>query len=333
MQKPCSKTLRLNLLSEEALFNRLIPADNPYRQINELLDFPKLVEPLRQLYSDLGQTGIDVEKGFRALLVQFWEDYSDRELEQCIRENMAVRWFSGFSLQDETPDHSYFGKLRDRIGATYLAEIFNEINEVLRGYGLFGDVFAFVDASSLIAKMKLWKERDQAIKDGAEKLNNSNVSRYASDHEARWGAKSETEIWFGYKRHHQVDMRHGLIGKVAATPANVVDFQVLPSLCPNQGMVFADKLYDCRYADQVITSHGCFAGTIRKRNNPLKNRDLDRWRSSVRMPFEGTFSKLRKRTKYRGQTKVLFQCLFEAICHNLKKAVRIVPLQTAVLIN
>jgi len=44
-----------------------------------IINFDNLVEPLRNLYSDLGQTGIDIAKGFKALLVQFWEDYSDRE--------------------------------------------------------------------------------------------------------------------------------------------------------------------------------------------------------------------------------------------------------------
>lgn len=328
MQKPSSKTLRMNLIGEEELFNRVIPTDNSYRQLNDLLNIAQLVEPLRDLYSNFGQTGIDVEKGFRALLVQFWEDYSDRELEQCVRENLAVRWFCGFSLQDSTPDHSYFGKLRDRIGTTRLAQVFNEINRLLREQGLFGDVFTFVDASSLITKTKLWKERDKAIQAGEEHLNNTNVRKYAADQDARWGAKSETDIWFGYKRHQAVDMRHGLISNVLVTPANVMDFKVLADICPNRGMIFADKLYDCREADQVIASHSCYAGTIRKKNNQRKNRDLDRWRSGIRMPFEGTFSKLRKRAKYRSKPKVSFQCFFEAICHNLKKAVRILPLRT-----
>jgi|GEM_PF-7081721 len=43
------------------------------------------------------------------------------------------------------------------------------------------------------------------------------------------------------------------------------------------------------------------------------------------MPFEGTFSKLNHRTRYRGKTKVLFQCFMEAIVHNLKKAIKILP--------
>jgi len=71
--------------------------------------------------------------------------------------------------------------------------------------------------------------------------------------------------------------------------------------------------------------HDCVPATLRKNNNKQKNYDLDRWRSGIRMPFESTFSKQSKRAKYRGQTKVVFQCFAEAIVYNLKKAIRILP--------
>lgn len=103
-------------------------------------------------------------------------------------------------------------------------------------------------------------------------------------------------------------MRYGLIKKVAVTLANILEFQVLKNICPDQGAVFTDKLYNCKEADQVIKINGCHAATIRKRNNKSKNKDLDRWRSVVRMPFESAFSKLRKRAKFRGLTKINFQC-------------------------
>lgn len=325
MQKHNAPTQKMIFQTEEEIFDKLVSKDNAFRKIKQLVSFTELVEPLRELYSDLGNTGFDVEAGFRALVVQFWEDYSDREMESAVRENIAIRWFCGFGLTEDTPDHTYFCKLRKRIGAKRVADMFNKVNEILKGYGLFGNVFTFIDASSIVSKTHLWEERDKAIKDGAETLNNVNVKEYAADTEARWGAKSKSNIWFGYKRHESVDMRYGLINKVMVTPANVPDQRVLGSLLPKEGMVFLDKLYDCASADIQIKAHGCYAGTIRKNNNKAKNRDLDRWRSGVRMPFEGVFSKQKKRARYRGKVKVFMQCVFEALCHNLKKAVTILP--------
>ncbi|MEK9153667.1 MAG: transposase [Patescibacteria group bacterium] len=93
MQKPTEKTSKMLFKTEQELFDALVPPDNAFRKLNPIIDFEKLTNPLRDLYSDLGPTGIDVAKGFKALLVQFWEDYSDRQMEQAVQENLAVRWF------------------------------------------------------------------------------------------------------------------------------------------------------------------------------------------------------------------------------------------------
>lgn len=319
------KTNKMLLSTEEEVFNKLVDKDYPFRVLNERFDFTELAISLSDCYSELGRTGIAIEKGFKALLIQFWEDYSDREMENALKMNIGVRWFCGFGLMEETPDHSYFGKLRKRIGAERLVEIFEKTNEAMKEQGLFGEVFTFIDASSIITKTALWDERDQAIKAGEEKLNNAVVNNYTADKDAKWGAKSKNNIWFGYKRHNAVDMRYGLISNVAVTPANIPDYKAVKDISPKQGMVFMDKGYDYKEADECIKFNNCVSATLRKNNNKEKNFDLDRWRSKVRMPFESTFSKQSKRARYRGQTKVSFQCYAEAIVYNLKKAVRILP--------
>jgi IS5 family transposase len=329
MLQPNDQTTAMLLKTEAEIFDKIIEVNHPFRRLNEIIDFEEFVSPLRALYSDVGTSGIAIEKGFKALLVQFWEDYSDRQMEKAVKENIAIKWFCGFNLLEQTPDFSYFSKLRKRIGPAKLSEIFNAINKHLETLGLFGNVFTFIDASAIISKTALWDERDKAIADGEEKLNNKNVKNYAADKQARWGAKSKTNVWFGYKRHEAVDMRFGLVKKLAVTPANVLDFKVTGSICPKSGMVFADKLYDTRKNDAVVTGHGCHIGTIKKNSNKTKNRDLDAWLSAIRMPFEGTSSKRRKRAKFRSQAKVFFQATFEALCHNLKKALTILPLQTS----
>ena len=328
MVKTENKTLKLFTSTEEEIIEKIVKEDHVFRKLKKLIDFEKLISPYRKLYSDTGAEGIDVIKGFKALLVQFWEDYSDREMEKVLEENVAVKWFCGFSLLEKTPDHSYFGKLRARLGTKNIADIFNDVNQNLRNKGLFGDVFKFIDASSIVTKTALWEERDKAIANGEEKLNNANVEKYAADKDARWGAKSKTNIWFGYKRHHNVDMRYGLIDKVAVTPANTPDPKTLKEIITKNTMVFADKIYDQKKACQILRANNCHSGIIKKINNKTKNRDLDRWKSKTRMPFEGNFSKLRKRAKFRSQVKVLFQCFSEAIVHNLKKAIMILPIET-----
>jgi transposase, IS5 family len=186
----------------------------------------------------------------------------------------------------------------------------------------------------MVSKVNVWKARDKAIEDEENKerddddkpkMNNKNVGRYSSDPDARFGCKGKKKFWLGYKRHHQVNMKQGIITDVSVTDAGITDAQafVQEGLCPDTGMVFLDKGYDTDAVDQDIRSKGCANAGILKNNRKQKNRDLDRWRSGIRMPFENTFSKMRKKCRYRTQPKVAFQVTMEAMVHNLKRLIRI----------
>ncbi|MDI6809900.1 MAG: transposase [Candidatus Eisenbacteria bacterium] len=313
--------------------DELVRGDHRYRQMLKLLDFGELTRPLRDLYSELGRGGYPVEQGFRCLLLQYLEDLSDRQLEEHLAENNAGKYFCGFELLAKTPSFSYFSYLRTRIGPKRLAKLFNRVGESLRASGIIRGVFTFVDASALLSRVNVWEARDRALADrenqerdeeGKRKLNNKNVEKYSSDGEARFGCKGKKNFWFGYKRHVSVDMSGGLISKVAVTPANVSDHKVLEEVCPDGGMVFADKAYCVAEAQTTLSAKGCHSGVILKNNMKAKDRDKDRWLSAVRMPFEGVFARINKKARYRGVAKNLFQVLMQALAFNLKRLIRIV---------
>ena len=71
----------------QKLFARIIDDKHPFKRLNEILDFKTLIAPMRATYSTLGANGIDVESGLKALLIQFWENYSDREMEKTVRKH------------------------------------------------------------------------------------------------------------------------------------------------------------------------------------------------------------------------------------------------------
>ena len=259
-------------------------------------------------------------------------DLSDRQLEAHLKDSLSAKLFCGFGLFDQTPDHSYFTKLRDRIGASKLAKMFARINKSLKEAGLIREVFTFMDASAIKSQVDVWRARDKAIadqensekdEDGNPTMNNKNIAKYSSDPEARYGAKGKNKIWCGYKRHTSVDMTNGLINKVAVTPANVPDSKGAKYTCPNGGMVFADKAYSEAPAQEALKARGCHSAAIKKNNMRGKNRDKDKWISSVRMPFEGVFSQQSKTARYRGVVKTQFQALFQALAFNLKRLVKI----------
>ena len=50
-----------------------------------------------------------------------------------------------------------------------------------------------------------------------------------------------------------------------------------------------------------------------------KNKDKDRWYSSLRFPYERVFSQRERRVRYRGIAKNQFAAYMQAICFNLKR--------------
>jgi IS5 family transposase len=215
--------------------------------------------------------------------------------------------------------------MRTRIGTSKLSKIFSELRDQLKAQGYINEVFSFVDASHLISKANLWQERDKAIKKKYEKLNNQVLPKVAYDKEARIGCKGKDKYWYGYKKHSCVDMQSGLINKVAITPGNVTDAKGLKNVCPDQGAIYADKAYCTKPAKRYAAEKHCHLAAIKKNNMKDKNRDKDRWYSSIRAPYERVFSQQNKRVKYLGVVKNQFAAFMEAICFNLKRLIILNP--------
>ena len=299
----------------------LVADDHPYRRLDQLISFSALSAPYANLYSTQGRKEKGVEFGLRALVLQFIEDLSDREMERFLRENNAGKWFCDLSLSEKSPDHSYFGDFRKRLGTTRLMDIFSQVRASLKQMGLLREVFTFVDASQLISKLTTWDDRDKAIKAGLEKFNNDTAPIVAADSQARFGCKGNNKFWYGYKEHVSVDMQSGLMNKVAATSAEVPDAEGLSSVCPSGGAVFGDKGYCVRPAQRTLKRKGCHDATIKKNNMKEKDRGKDRWLSAMRSPYERVFAHRNRRVRYRGLEKVQFQVGIRALTFNLKRVI------------
>lgn len=305
--------------------DQLVPSDHSYRKMLEIWSFRNANNYLVKLEKDNPHKGYGLLRLFKCLLLQFLEDHSDRELARFLQENNAAKYFCGFSLAERTPDYSVFSRVRARIGTKLLSKIFANLRDQLRSQGYMNEVFTCVDATHLIAKANLWQERDELIRQRDEKLSNVTLPQVAADFQARMGCKGKDKYWYGYKKHVSVDMQSGLINKVALTPANVIDSKGLKHVCPSQGAVIADKGYCDRHARQATQRRGCHLSAIKKGNMKGKNRDLDRWLSGLRSPYERVFSKDNKRVRYRGVAKNQFAEMFKAIAFNLKRLLVLSP--------
>ena len=128
-----------------------------------------------------------------------------------MKDTNSAKWFSNFSLLEPTPSYRVFSNARKRIGTNRLSKIFDNLRIQLQVQGYMSEVFTFVDASHLISKASLWEERDNAIKQKYDKLNNDVLPKVAKDKQAKFGCKGGNKFWYGFKKHCSVDMQSGMI--------------------------------------------------------------------------------------------------------------------------
>jgi IS5 family transposase len=299
----------------------LVSLNHQYRKFNSVFDFKVFRKALKGAEKEGYYKGYGVERLFKCLVIQFMEDLSDRELMRYLQENNSAKWFCDFGLTESTPDFSVFSKLRKKLGTKKLSKMFETLRNQLIEQGKMSEVFTFVDASHLISKATLWEERDEAIKQKYKKLNNESLPKVANDKQARIGCKGGSKFWYGYKKHVSVDMQSGLINKVAITPANTTDAKGFKHVCPNEGAVYADKGYCIKPAKELAAKKGVHLAAIKKNNMKEKNRDLDRFYTKMRSPYERVFSQQNRRVRYVGVAKNQFAEFMNAICFNLKRMV------------
>ena len=309
------KTEQIEMVSIEML----MPEKHAYRKLKALLKFPSILRAAKMPPKDteVGADGFGEERLILCLILQFMEDRSDREYERFIAENHAAKWFCGFGLTEKTPDYSTICKFRNKLGTSRIGKIFHEVNRQLKNKGFLRENFTFVDATALVSKLQVWEERDKAIADGYEELNNKIIAEYSADKEVRIGAKSAKKFWVGFKKHISVDTQSGMINKVAVTLANLPDADGAKFVLPNNGAVLTDKGYVPAIRD--IRRRGLHEMVIRKNNMKDKIPEKDAWISKLRSPYERVFSKQQKRARYRGTVKNQAAEMLYAVAFNFRR--------------
>lgn len=306
---------------EMVSLDELVPSNHIYRKFLELWNLAEVELEMKGIEILSDYKGYGAFRLFKCLLIQFLEDLSDRELEAYIQGNNPAKWLCGFGLIEKTPDHTVFTRARAKIGTKRLSKIFNILKDQLRSQGYMNEIFTFIDASHLISKASLWSERDKAINEKYDKLNNEVLPKVAKDKQANFGCKGGNKFWYGFKKHISVDMQSGMINKVAITKASTVDSKGMKHVIPSQGAVYADKGYCDKNAKKAASKRNLHLAAVKKNNMKDKNKDLDKFYTKLRSPYERVFSKTSHRVRYQGVAKNQFTAFMESIAHNLKRIV------------
>ena len=130
----------------------LVPRDHFYRHLEAKLDLSFVREWVRELYAVRGRPGIDPVVFFKLQLVMFFEGIrSERQLIETASLNLAHRWYLGYALDEDLPDHSSLTRIRQRLGIDVFQRFFEKIVDLCQEAGLVWGRELYFDATRVRA--------------------------------------------------------------------------------------------------------------------------------------------------------------------------------------
>ena len=126
----------------------LVPKDHLLRRIASAIDFSFVYPMARPYYSHTGQPSVDPVVLFKALLIGYlYGITSERRLMDEVQVNLAYRWFLGYDLDEDIPDHSVLSKARLRFGLEVFEGFFQRSIELCGEAGLLCEGPVYVDST------------------------------------------------------------------------------------------------------------------------------------------------------------------------------------------
>src|SRR4051794_38638000 len=134
----------------------LVPSDNFYRHLEAKLDLEFVRGLVRTTYKEGGRPSVDPKVFFKLQLVMFFEGIrSERELVRVAADRLSVRWYLGYDLDEELPDHSSLTRIRQRYGLAVFRRFFEAIVEQCKEAGLIWGKELYFDATQVKANASL----------------------------------------------------------------------------------------------------------------------------------------------------------------------------------
>src|SRR5215204_6458131 len=134
----------------------LVPSNHFYRHLEAKLDLSFVRAWAQELYAERGRPSIDPVLFFKLQLVMFFEGIrSERQLIATASLNLAHRWYLGYALDEELPDHSSLTRIRQRLGVDVFQRFFEKVVDLCQEAGLVWGRELYVDATKVAANADL----------------------------------------------------------------------------------------------------------------------------------------------------------------------------------
>jgi len=165
----------------------------------------------------------------------------DRKLMREAQVNLAIRWFAGFELDEELPDHSTLSKLRKRWGVEVFRRVFRRSVKACIDAGLVDAETVHVDATLIRANVS-WesiteRHMEKVVQENDDEDNGEGDGKRGGEKKVKVSATdpdaSLTKSTLHdkpqprYKQHTAVDDRSGVVLDVDVTTGRTPEASVL----------------------------------------------------------------------------------------------------------
>lgn len=333
------------------VYDNLVPADDFFRQLNQIIDWHELTFDLHKLAANDhgGRPRFAPVVLFKSLFLSFLYDASDRDTENLCTYDLRCKYFLGLPITDTAPDYStlctFRGEVLKKFGSAWLEGLFKKIVSSAIEAGIsFGTIYA-LDATHTMADVNTGKDQERKKEGLAPR-----------DADAAWGAKGlETKLtangdkvkvvkyFYGYKTTLLDETDHGLITGLTVDPGNTADIdggerlliQELTSMEQKRlGIVATDKGYGCGVLIGLLEKDWGIQTAFNLNSNFLRGKHKEHWLAYLNDPKRVAARKKRyvvertngdlkdnhslRRCRYLGLLKYRFQATMAAIAYNLK---------------
>jgi len=271
----------------------LVPEDHFLKRLDKLVSFDFVRDITKDYYSHTGKPSIDPVVLIKMLLVGYIFDIrSERKLVEDISLNLAYRWYIGYDLDEDIPDHSIFSKARVRFGKKLFVDIFEKILIKCIKLGLVSKEDMLVDSTIVkadtstdsLVKVNLspedyWKRLDRHEKRPEKKrsgrgftgkvdrgkmgkrrrdINRTSLrKRSTTDPDSTLFYKAGVKGFLSYKAHIATDT-NGIITAVAASPSVAHDITKVPELIDSHEKIVGRPAWiaaDSKYGAQECLAY------------------------------------------------------------------------------
>jgi transposase len=265
-----------------------------YEKVNEILDRNKVDRRLEYLCKrfyapTMGRPGLAPGTYFRMLLVGFFEGIdSERGIAWRVADSLSLRDFLGFSVTEETPDHSTVSRTRRLLPIETHRAVFRWFVKVLGKEGLMDGQTIAIDATTLEANAALRSIRrrddgrkyeeylkDLAKADGIENPTREQLARLdrkrkkkgsnkewmsPADPDARIAKMKDGRTHLAHKAEHAVDLESGAVVAVTLQAADLGDTTTVHETL-KQAQANAELINE-RGVEEAVLDKGYHSGEV-----------------------------------------------------------------------